>query len=74
MATTMTSPVHMTIAVPHPVRRDSFFTRLKNAIIASRMKAAEREVARYRHWHDELRDPQALLGLPKANAKDAMPF
>lgn len=74
MATTMTSPVHMTIAVPHTARREGFFTRLKLAIIASRTKAAEREVARYMRWHDELRNPHALLGLPKGHSKDALPF
>lgn len=78
MATTTFSPDHITIAVPEATRRRStgtgFFARLKSAIIESRMKAAEREIARYRQWHDSLREPNLLLGLPAKDVKNSLPF
>lgn len=69
MATSFSSPLHMTIAVPDRVspasQRPGFFSRLMAALVASRMKAAEREIARYRALHAEL---NAVPG------KDALPF
>ncbi|MGL4322984.1 MAG: hypothetical protein ACRCTD_03005 [Beijerinckiaceae bacterium] len=74
MATTMMSSAHLTIAVPNAAKRDGFFTRFKDALIASRMRAAEREIARYRHLHENLMHPAEQAGLPVRNSKDAMPF
>ena len=74
MATTMMSSSHLTIAVPNTVKRDGFFTRFKEAMIASRMRAAEREIARYRYLHEGFTHPAEQVGLPVRNAKDAMPF
>ncbi|MGL4496915.1 MAG: hypothetical protein ACRCXM_13110 [Beijerinckiaceae bacterium] len=71
MATTMLAAGHLTIAVPEARKRAGFFSRLKAAIIESRMKAAEREITRYHAMREDLYAGRAESALAQRNA---LPF